>query len=124
MTVQYELREEESGITVVALSGQLNLGSRLTDLERNIKLRIESGARKMVLDLGGLTYIDSAGIGMVASCAKAMAKAGGRLTVAAVGKIHHMFEVTRLNRVIGVFPDLPSASSAASEPPASSSAEA
>ena len=124
MTVQYELREEDSGVTVAALSGQLNLGSRLTDLERAIKLRIDGGTRKMVLDLVGLTYIDSAGIGMVASCAKAMAKAGGRLVVAATGKINHMFEVTRLNRVIGVFPDLPTASAAACEPPPSTSGEA
>jgi len=117
MAVHYEIRHVEPDVTVASLTGQLNLGSRLTDFENNIKLRVFEGSRKMVLDLSGLTYIDSAGVGMMAACANVMSKAGGRLVVvSAGGKISHMFEVTRLNRVIGVYPDLPSACAAISEP--------
>lgn len=122
MAVQYEIRQVEPDVTVASLTGQLNLGNRLMDFENTIKLRIYEGSRKMVLDLSGLTYIDSAGIGMVATCANVMAKAGGRLVVvSAGGKISHMFEITRLNRVIGVYPDLASACAALSEPSAPAS---
>lgn len=117
MAVNYALHQMEPDIAVASLTGQLNLGNRLMEFEHQIKLRIGEGSRKMVLDLSGLTYIDSAGLGMVATCAGIMAKSGGRLVVVtAGGKIQHMFEITRLNRVIGVYPDLPSASAALSAP--------
>jgi anti-anti-sigma factor len=107
MAVQYEIGELDSGVTVASLTGQLNLGNRLMDFENDIKQRIYDGSRKMVLDLSGLTYIDSAGLGMVATCAGVMSKAGGKLVVvSAGGKISQMFAITRLDRVIGVFPKL------------------
>ncbi len=110
MAVEFELQEVEPDITLASLTGQLNLGSRPMDFEHEIKQRIEEGSRKMVLDLRGLTFIDSAGVGMVATCAKVMSKAGGKLLiVSSGGKVKQMFELTRLNRVIGVYPDLPSA---------------
>jgi anti-sigma B factor antagonist len=119
MADHYEFRQEAPDITFTSLKGQLNLGNRLLDFEFNLKRRIEEGCRKMVLDLTGLTYIDSAGLGMVATCAGVMAKAGGRLVVVSPGgKIAHMFEMTRMNQVIGVYPDLPAACAALAEPPA------
>jgi anti-anti-sigma factor len=117
MAVTFEVRQVEPDVTVASLTGQLNLGNRLMEFEHNIKQRIEEGSRKIVLDLTALTYIDSAGLGMVATCAGIMVKAGGKfVVVSAGGKISHMFEITRLNRVIGVYPDLPSAFAAISAP--------
>jgi anti-anti-sigma factor len=117
MAVDYEFWQEDPDITVASLTGQLNLGNRLMEFEHAVKQRIDEGSRKMVLDLSGLTYIDSAGLGMVATCSGVMAKAGGRLgVVSAGGKTTHMFEITRLNRVIGVYPDLRSACAAISAP--------
>ena len=118
MAINYEFRQEEPDIIVASLTGQLNLGNRLMDFEHAVKQRIYDGSRKMVLDLSGLTYIDSAGLGMVATCSGVMAKAGGRLlVVSAGGKITQMFEITRLNRVIGLFPTLEAAFQAFSAPP-------
>lgn len=117
MAVHYEVQQVEPDVTVASLTGQLNLGSRLMDFEHKIKQCIEEGSRKMVFDLRGLTFIDSAGVGMVATCAGIMSKAGGKLVVvSAGGKVNQMFELTRLNKVIGVYLDLPSAYAAISPP--------
>ena len=117
MPVHYEVRQVEPDITVASLTGQLNLGNRLMEFEHAIKQRIQEGSRKMVLDLSGLTFIDSAGLGMVATCSGTMEKNGGQLVVVgAPGKVNEIFELTRLNRVIGVYPDLDSACKAFSEP--------
>jgi anti-anti-sigma factor len=122
MAVQYEFRQEEHDLTVATLTGQLNLGNRLMEFEHHLKQRIEEGSRKIVLDLSGLTYIDSAGLGMVATCAGIMSKMGGKLVVVlASGKIAHMFQLTRLDQVINVYPDLRSACTAISEPSATAS---
>lgn len=117
MAVHFEVQQVELDVTVASLTGQLNLGTRLMEFEHDIRRRIEEGSRKMVLDLRGLTFIDSAGMGTVATCASVMSKAGGKLVVvSAGGKITQMFQLTRLNKVIGVYPDLPSACAAISTP--------
>lgn len=118
MAVHYEFRQLEPDVIVASLTGQLNLGNRLTDFEYNIKQRIQQGSRKMILDLSGLTYIDSAGLGMVATCAGIMHKAGGKLAVVTSGgKITQMFEITRLNRVVNLHPDFNAALAAFTEAP-------
>jgi anti-anti-sigma factor len=115
MAVQYELQQPAPDVTVAALTGQLNMGSRLKEFEHEIKQRIEAGIRKMVFDLRGLTFIDSAGVGLVASCASAISKAGGKLViVSAGGKVKQIFAMTRLDKLIGVYPDMETAFTALS----------
>jgi anti-sigma B factor antagonist len=113
MAIRYELRHHEPDITVASMTGQLNLGNRLAEFEHNIKLRIVEGTRKIILDLTGVTYIDSAGLGMVAACAGIIFKAGGKLVVVSPGgRITQMFEITRLNRVIDLYSDFDAACAA------------
>ena len=110
MAIQFEVGKVEPDVTVASLAGQLNLGNRLMEFEHAIKQRIQEGSRKMLFDLRALTYIDSAGLGMVATCAGIMSKAGGKLVVVTSGgKITQMFELTRLNQVIGIYPDFDAA---------------
>ena len=107
MAFHFEFRQVEPDVTVAVLSGMLNLGSRVAEFEQAIKQRIWDGSRKMVFDMTGLTYIDSAGLGMVATCAGNMSKAGGKVVVVSPGgKITQMFEITRLNRIISIFTDV------------------
>ena len=104
MAFHSEFRRVEPDVTVASLTGMLNMGSRVAEFEQAIKQQIADGCRKMVFDMTGLTYIDSAGLGMVANSATLMAKAGGKVVVATPGgKISQMFEITRLNRVITLF---------------------
>ena len=122
MAIHYELRQQEPDITVASLTGQLNLGNRLAEFEHSLKQHIQDGSRKMILDLTGLTYIDSAGLGMVATCAGLIFKAGGKLVVVSPGgKVTQMFEITRLNRVIDLFPDFAAAVESFSKPAAKES---
>jgi len=111
MIVHYEVRQIDPDVIVGSLSGQLNLGSKLMEeVEDDVKERIQKGLRKYVLDLTKLTYIDSAGLGMIVTCAGTMSKAGGQLVVVSSGgKITQMFELTRLNSVIGLFPTIAAA---------------
>jgi len=107
MAFHFEFRQAKPDVTVVSLNGMLNLGNRVAEFEQAIKQRIWDGSRKMVFDMTGLTYIDSAGLGMVATCAALMSKAGGKVVVVSPGgKIRQMFEITRLNRLITLFTEL------------------
>lgn len=106
MAFHYEFQQLEPDVTVAVLTGMINMGNRVAEFEQAIKQHVWDGSRKMLFDLTGLTYIDSAGLGMVATCAGLLSKAGGKLVVVSPGgKISQMFEITRLNRLINVFTD-------------------
>jgi hypothetical protein len=68
-----ESRTRQIGdITVVELIGRLHLGNSLGFAENALNRLIDGGLRKLVLDLAGLDYIDSAGLGMVIFCSGRM----------------------------------------------------
>jgi len=101
MITQTNTRQVEPGITVMEITGGLNLGNTLISVEDAIRKLIEDGVRKLVLDLAGLSYIDSAGIGMIVMCAGQMGQAGGRMRVAgAQGVVARAFGTVRLNQVV------------------------
>jgi anti-anti-sigma factor len=51
------------------------------EFERAIQASIESGARKIVLDIGGLSYISSAGIGAMMGMARKLTQAKGDMVL-------------------------------------------
>ena len=72
------IEERQTGdVTVLVLTGQMLLddgdlvfGKRISDL-------IVRGRSKIVIDLGGLTYIDSSGVGRIVFQQKALKQSGG-----------------------------------------------
>lgn len=94
-------------ITVVELTGRLHLGNSLGYAENALNRLIDGGTRKLVLDLAGLEYIDSSGLGMVIFCSGRMEQAGGRMRVAAAAPpVAKVFEIAHAERVLQFDPDL------------------
>ncbi len=116
MIVDMVTHELSPGITAISFTGRLVLGNRLTDVEHAIRERIKQGSRKLVLEFSGLSFMDSAGIGVLAMCLGIMEREGGKLVVAgATGHVGHLLELTHLNRLVGMYPDVASAHSALAE---------
>ena len=105
-----KIRQVEPNLTVVELTGHLHLGNELMGLEAAIKKIIVDGARKLVIDVSKLDYIDSAGIGMLVACNGQIDKAGGKMRVSgAQGTVAKAFEVVHMDRITSLDPDLDSA---------------
>jgi len=68
------------------LRGRLVLCNGLTDVEHAIRDPIKQGSRKLVLDFSRLSFIDSAGIGVLAMCVGIMEREAGKLVVAGGAK--------------------------------------
>ncbi len=118
MFVQFNFRRLDPDVAVMDLSGRLSVpGIMVAEVERTIKKTIEEGARKLVLDLSKVDFIDSAGIGVLAVCSGVMKQAGGRMAVTgASGIVKQALQAVSMDRVIGIYPDLASACAALSEP--------
>jgi anti-sigma B factor antagonist len=105
-----KIRQVEPNVTVVELTGHLNLGNELMSLENAVKRLIADGARKLVIDVTRLDYIDSAGIGMLVGCNGQMDRAGGKMRVAgAQGTVAISFEVVHMDRITSLDPDVDAA---------------
>jgi len=109
MITETKARQVEPDITVFAISGRLNLGNSLISVEDSIRRLMEDGTRKLVIDLGGLTFIDSSGIGMLVTCCGQIEQYGGRMRVAgAQGGVLRALELVHLSRLAPLDADVES----------------
>jgi anti-sigma B factor antagonist len=116
MVVDIATQELSPGVTAISFTGRLVLGNRLGEVEHAIREMIKQGSRKLILDFSGLKFIDSAGIGMLAVCFGAMEREGGKIAVAgATNHVNQLLDMTHLNRLFGMYPDVASAHSALAE---------
>jgi anti-sigma B factor antagonist len=101
----------EPDITVFEIYGRLNQGDLLRSVEESVHSLVNSGVRKLLVDLTGLTSIDSSGIGMLVSSGGKMDHAGGQVRlVGAQGAVAKVFEIVHMHRILPLDPDLASAS--------------
>lgn len=75
----------EGGVVVIALTGELVVTNR-EPLRQLAQAEFEAGARKLVLDAGGLNHVDTAGLALVVQLSARCAERGGRLAVAGLGQ--------------------------------------
>jgi len=100
-------------ITVVEVSGRLALGRESQRIETLVDELIQKNERRAVLDLTGVDYIDSAGIGMLALASGKWRKAGGALAIVAPeGRVLQMLKLTQMSAVIKVCPTVAEATAA------------
>ena len=91
---------KKSGL-VVRLTGELD-HSAAEGLRRELDgLIAETGAKKLLLDLSGLEFMDSSGIGLIIGRYKRMARRGGSVAVIAANRrIDKLFEMAGLYQLV------------------------
>ncbi len=102
-----EARQLDSGTAVVTISGRLSMGGETERLDATVKGLLLKDTKKFVLDITGLEYLDSSGIGMVVSCLTNVKKAGGELCVAGANpRIKRIFNMTGVESMMPMFATL------------------
>jgi anti-sigma B factor antagonist len=69
-------------VTVLVLTGQMLLDDGDLVFGRKIREIVDRGITRVVLDLAGVTYIDSSGVGMLAAKLKTLRERGGDMRLA------------------------------------------
>jgi anti-sigma B factor antagonist len=89
----------------------LDVSGRLTSFETgalrdSISRLLKQGRRDIVLNLGGLEYLDSSGIGELARVYVTVVKQNGQMKVVGLSsKIEEVLKITQLYQVFPEFPD-------------------
>jgi anti-anti-sigma factor len=103
-------------VDIVDISGRLNFGNALAEIESSILKLIDEGSRRLVINVPGLTAIDSAGVGMLMGCSGKMEQKQGKLRIAgARGGVARTFETMHMDRVAALDADVDAACRALDE---------
>lgn len=90
-------------VRVIELKGKIAIGSGDVELRRLIDKALEAGKTKVVLDLAGVSSIDSSGIGEMVSCYTSVTRRGGQMALMRLSpKINDILQVTQLITVFDV----------------------
>lgn len=97
---------EIQGVTVVRAAGRLTLSDSNGALKNAVNALAEAGRVRFVLNLEGVPYVDSSGLGEIASAHVTVSRTGGRLLLASVNeRVLEALTVTKLMRVLTAAPD-------------------
>ena len=109
MTMKSNSRRVD-GITIMDLSGRITLGEGSVVLRDQIREVLGKGEKKILLNLGNVTYIDSSGIGELVSAFTTVRNQGGELKLLNLTKkVHDLLQITKLYTVFDVKDDEASA---------------
>jgi anti-sigma B factor antagonist len=105
--VSVKLTHRQVGdVTVIDAAGRITLGEGSSTFRDSIKDLTAKGHKKVLLNLGDVSYIDSSGIGELVSGFTTVANAGGHLKLLNLTKrIQDLLQITKLYTVFEVFDD-------------------
>jgi len=93
-------------VTVIDASGRITLGEGSSTFRDTIKDLTARGNKKLLLNLGDVTYIDSSGIGEMVSGFTSVTNQGGQLKLLNLNKrVKDLLQITKLYTVFEAFED-------------------
>lgn len=93
-------------VTVIDVSGRITLGEGSSNLRDGIRSLVTKGNKKILLNLGDVSYIDSSGIGELVSGFTSVANQGGQLKLLNLTKrVRDLLQITKLYTVFEVYDD-------------------
>ena len=105
MTMKSSTRQVD-GITIVDLSGRITLGEGSVVLRDQIRDLLSKGNKRILLNLGDVSYIDSSGIGELVSAYTTVRNQGGELKLLNLTKkVHDLLQITKLYTVFDIKDD-------------------
>lgn len=102
---ELNIKERQAGdITILDMDGRITIGEGSIALRSAIRRLLEEGKKKILLNLGGVGYIDSSGIGELVSSFTAINKEGGQLKLLNLTqKLKDLLGITKLLTVFDVY---------------------
>lgn len=93
----------------LAIAGELDL-NRVPVVREQLAALISGKAPRILLDLTGLTYIDSSGLALFIESLQRMQSYGGKLALFGLSDtVRHILEIARLDQIFEIHPDAQSA---------------
>ncbi|HLX11704.1 MAG TPA: STAS domain-containing protein [Bacteroidota bacterium] len=101
MTIKEKVSND---IATLALKGDLVSESDTSKVKEKIHSLVSDNIRKVVLDLSGVEFINSSGLGTLISSLTTLKNSGGDLRLAGLGeRVENLFVITKLVKVFDTY---------------------
>lgn len=103
INISFSKSDENPEVSVISVKGYVDTTTS-TDLEDSLKRLLGKGRYDIVIDLGNVNYISSAGWGIFISEIKEIRENGGDLKLAAmIGDVYEVFELLEFQTILESF---------------------
>ena len=97
-------RTTDSGVEIIKVDGKIIVGAGGVQLRDVIGDAMDAGQLKLVMDMSGVTTIDSSGIGELATSYTTFTSRGGKLKLLHLpAKLQELLRVTQLITIFEVY---------------------
>jgi len=102
---ELDIKERQAGdVTILDMDGKITIGEGSVALRSAIRRLLEEGKKKILLNLAGVGYIDSSGIGELVSSYTAIGNQQGQLKLLNLTqKLQDLLAITKLLTVFDVY---------------------
>ncbi|UIJ70430.1 STAS domain-containing protein [Aurantimonas sp. HBX-1] len=101
--------EIQHGVRVVRVAGKRIDAARAPEFRSEMNALIDEGPHQIVLDLEGVDFVDSSGLGAIVSGLKRLGPRGDLAIAAASGSVARLFALTRMDKVFPLHQDVDTA---------------
>ena len=103
INVSFSRPEDNADVSVLSVQGYVDTTTS-AELEESLKRLLKKGRFNIVIDLGGVNYISSAGWGIFISEIKSIRENGGDLKLASmIGDVYEVFELLEFQTILQSF---------------------
>jgi anti-sigma B factor antagonist len=96
----------DGGVTIIRLEGKITLGEGSGVLRHSVRNVLDKDTKNVLLDLGGVNYIDSGGLGELVGCYVAAENRGAKIKLLHLQKnVHGLMQITKLMTLFEAFED-------------------
>ncbi|HEU4510520.1 MAG TPA: STAS domain-containing protein [Pyrinomonadaceae bacterium] len=102
---ELDVRPRPAGdVTILDLSGEVRIGEGAVALRDGIRKLVDQGKNKILLNLGGVKYIDSTGIGELIANYTTVSRQGGQLKLLNLtDRVQNLLVITKLLTVFDAY---------------------
>jgi anti-sigma B factor antagonist len=97
---------QRDGVTILEPRGKITIGVGDVALREAVHRELETGSRSILIDMNGVTTIDSSGIGELVSTYTSVKNRGGKLKLLHLpDKVSDILQITQLISVFETYDD-------------------
>jgi anti-sigma B factor antagonist len=104
---ELDVKERQAGdVTILDLTGEVRMGEGSISLRDAIRKLADGGKTKLLLNLAGVKYVDSSGIGELIANYTTVSRQGGQLKLLNLtDRIQNLLVITKLLTVFDAYED-------------------
>ncbi|MGH9661687.1 MAG: STAS domain-containing protein [Bryobacteraceae bacterium] len=105
MSLEIVQRERE-GVTILDMKGRITAGEEASKFRETVQGMAASGKASVILNMEGVDYIDSTGLGAIVVCSTLIKKAGGQAKLLNLSRrTIELLVMTKLATIFEIFTD-------------------